>query len=551
MGVARAVFFCAFISFGGFLFGYDIGVISGCLIMPDFIRRFGVPAEGGGYELGPNRESEITALLSAGTFFGAIAQAFFTDRFGRRWSIFGWAALFTVGVSIQTASSNAIGQLLAGRFIAGLGVGALSAIVPLFSGEAAPKHLRGTLLVLYQTQIAFGLFVSYILNLGTHRLVDSSASWRIPVGLQILYGIIICTGILFLPESPRHSLYVGDVQRARKAIAMLNSCSVDDRLVDDIIAEIDEGIRAENEGGKATWLECFSKSVRHRTLNAYFLFMSQQLNGQNFAYFYGPTFFASAGTGLDSFEIQAVLGGVSFVMIFPALYLIETLGRRSSMLIGSVTEAICALIAGLVGHFLAGPKGATADELTSQQRMGSQVVIAFVILQVGFFSTFWGPTPWTYIGESFPQRIRSKGIAIGTASNWFWNFMLSFFAPRIANDIGSLILLVFCGVLIVSYFYVYFFVPETKGLSLEQVDEMYRSKVKPWHSAKWQPTLGQSRKKAFQADVYPSQRGDAASDITAVTGGGRERAKFSSDLPTLQESEKGGNKPETELREVA
>ncbi|KAK4050245.1 hypothetical protein OIV83_003566 [Microbotryomycetes sp. JL201] len=546
MGVARAVFFCTFIAFGGFLFGYDIG----CLIMPDFIQRFGTPVEGGGFELGPNRESEITALLSAGTFFGALAQAFFADRFGRRLSIFGWAVIFTIGVVIQTSSSTAIGQLLAGRFIAGLGVGALSAIVPGFAAEAAPKHLRGTLLVLYQTQIAFGLFISYVINLGTHHL-SGSAAWRIPVGLQLLFGLVISCGILLLPESPRHSLYIGDTERARRTIATLNSCSVEDPLVNDIMAELDEGIRAENDGGKATWFECFSKSVRHRTINGMMLMFFQQLNGQNFAYFYGPTFFASAGTGLDSFEIQAVLGGVSFAMIFPALYLIETLGRRSSMLIGSVTESICALIAGLVGHFLAGPKGATADELSTQQKMGSQVVIAFVILQVAFFSTFWGPTPWTYLGESFPQRVRSKCIALGTASNWFWNFMLSYFAPRIANDIGSLILLIFCGVLVAAFIYVYFFVPETKGLSLEQVDEMYRSKVKPWHSANWQPTLGQSRKKAFQADTYPSQRGDAASDITAVTGGGKDKHKFAPDLSTLQENEKSADKPETEMRELA
>ncbi|KAK4049885.1 hypothetical protein OIO90_005274 [Microbotryomycetes sp. JL221] len=490
MGVARAVVFCTFIAFGGFLFGYDIGVISGGLRFEDTQHECSLPS------LALDRMSDHARLH---TTVRDASQALFSDRIGRRWSIFGWAAIFTVGVTVQTAAETSVGQLLAGRFIAGLGVGALSAIVPLFNGEAAPKHLRGTLLVLYQTMIAAGLFISYVINMGTHHL-DGSAAWRIPVGIQIAFGLIICGGILFLPESPRHLLYTGKADKARQAVASLNSCSPEDQLVTEILAELDEGIRIENEGGKATWFECFGKTVRHRTLNGMILMMLQQLND-------------NAGTGLDSFEIQALLGGVSFIMIFPALYFIEVVGRRKLMLFGASIEAVCALIAGVVGHVLKGPDGATADQLTAQQRAGGQVVVAFGILQVAFFSSAWGP------------------------------------APRIANDIGSLILLIFFGMLIAAFVYVFFFVPETKGLSLEQVDEMYRSKVKPWHSAKWQPSNGQTRKKAFEADRYPSQRGDAASDITAVTGTG-DKAKFAPALEPLSEGEKG-NKHETEFRELA
>lgn len=483
-----AILLAVFIAFGGFLFGYDIGVISGCLIMPDFIRRFGEQGADGTYFLSSSRSSIITSLLSAGTFVGALAQAFTSDRFGRRGSILIWSAIFTVGVVIQTGTTFSIVQITIGRFIAGLGVGALSAIVPLYNGETAPKALRGTLLVLYQLQIIIGIFLSYVFDLGTHHL-NNSASWRIPVGLQLVWGIALLSGIFFLPESPRHLLGIGKRDEAEAVVALLNGVPRDHVLVSETIEELDYGIRAENEGGKATWMECFSSrsDLWKRTGNGMMLQFIQQLNGQNFYYYYGDTFFQSAGTQLSPYVIQVILGAVSVIGTIPALHLIESWGRRRSLLLGAVLEAACSLIAGLVGHFTLAPQGTPQELLTSRNKQGGDTLIAFAVLHVFFYSIFWGPTPWVYLGESFPLRVRPKSIALGSATNWLWNFLLGFFAPRIADDIGPLILMIFFGMLIFGYGYVYLFVPETKGLSLEEVDEMYRSGVKPWNSANWKP----------------------------------------------------------------
>jgi len=485
----RAILLATFIAFGGFLFGYDIGVISGCLIMPDFVGRFGQIGDDGKPFLSSSRQSIITSLLSAGTFVGALGQAFTSDSRGRKGSILIWSAIFTVGTAIQTGTNTSLAQITIGRFIAGLGVGALSAIVPLYTGETAPKKLRGMLLVLYQLQIIIGIFLSYIIDLGTHHL-NSSASWRIPVGLQMLWGLVLLSGYFFLPESPRHLLGTGREAEARKVIAELNSVPEDDLVVIETMDELEYGLRLENEGGKATWVECFStrNMLWKRSLNGMMLQFIQQLNGQNFYYYYGDTFFQSAGTALDPYSIQAILGGVSVVGTLPALYLIETWGRRNSLLTGSVLEAICSLIAGLVGHFTLAPTGTPLDQLTPRNKQGGDTLIAFAVLHLFSYSMFWGPTPWVYLGESFPLRVRPKAIALGSATNWIWNFLLSFFAPRIAARIGPLILLIFFGMLCFGFVYVYFFIPETKGLSLEEVDEMYRSGVKPWHSAGWKPS---------------------------------------------------------------
>lgn len=485
----RAVLLAIFIAFGGFLFGYDMGVISGCLIMPDFIRRFGQEGTDGQYYLSSSRQSIIVSLLSAGTFCGAIAQAFTSDRLGRRGSILFWSAVFTIGVAIQTGTTYSLPQLVIGRYIAGLGVGSLSAIVPLYNGETAPKAIRGTILVIYQVQIISGIFLSYLFELGSHT-INNSASWRLPIGLQMVWGIILLSGMFFLPESPRHLLGTGRGDEARKVVAELNGVPEDDLLVIEIVEELDFAIRAENEGGKATWLECFStrNALWRRTINGMMLQFIQQLNGQNFYYYYGDTFFQSAGAGLSPYIIQTVLGAVSVVGTLPALYFIETWGRRKSLLLGASTQAICALIVAVVGHATLAPTGTPTSALTARNRAGGDVVITFAVFQVFIFGTTWGPTPWVYLGESFPLRVRPKSIALGSATNWFWNFMLSFFSPRIVDQIGPMIMLVFFGMLVFGYIYVYFAIPETKGLTLEEVDELYRSGIAPWRSVGWKPS---------------------------------------------------------------
>ncbi|KAG1830873.1 general substrate transporter [Suillus variegatus] len=481
----RAVLLAIFIAFG-FLFGYDMGVISGCLIMPDFIRRFGQEGTDGQYYLSSSRQSIIVSLLSAG---GAIAQAFTSDRLGRRGSILFWSAIFTVGVAIQTGTTYSLVQLVIGRYIAGLGVGSLSAIVPLYNGETAPKAIRGTILVIYQVQIISGIFLSYVLELGSHT-INNSASWRLPIGLQMVWGIILLSGMFFLPESPRHLLGTGRGNEARKVVAELNGVPEDDPLVIEIVEGLDFAIRAENEGGKATWLECFStrNALWRRTINGMMLQFIQQLNGQNFYYYYGDTFFQSAGAGLSPYIIQTVLGAVSVFGTLPALYFIEAWGRRKSLLLGAAAQAVCALIVAVVGHTTLAPTGTPTSALTARNRAGGDVVIAFAVFQVFSFGTTWGPTPWVYLGESFPLRVRPKSIALGSATNWFWNFMLSFFSPRIVDRIGPMIMMVFFGMLVFGYIYVYFAIPETKGLTLEEVDELYRSGIPPWRSVGWRPS---------------------------------------------------------------
>ncbi|GAA6007266.1 hypothetical protein JCM10207_001564 [Rhodosporidiobolus poonsookiae] len=503
------------ISLGAMVFGFDTGCISGALIMPDFERRFGDLQPDGTYALGSSNESLIVSFLSIGTFVGAFGQTLFTDRIGRKWSIVLWAAIFIVGSVIQTASEYSIWQLCVGRLVAGLGVGALSGLVSLFAGEIAPQKLRGPMLSLYSVMNTFGTFLSYMVSWGSADL-PGSASWRIPVGLQIPIGLLLLIGMLFVPDSPRRLLYRGREAKARAALAYINGLPLESKQVDALVHEIQDGLAKENEGGRGGWGQLMGREVRSRVIHGMMLQTFQQFAGQNFYYYYGATFFQQTGTGLNAFQIQAIMGSVALLFVFPALWIVDSFGRRKGLITGAAGECVCALIAALVGHFMLAPQDTPDSALTSTNRTGGAVVITFAFLHLAFFNSFIGPLPWAYLGESFPTRIRAKAVALGTMSNWFWNFIIAFFSPRITDRIGPLILLIFSGMMFCLIFYTYFLLRETRGLSLEQVDEMYRAKVKPWRSSKWQPTSGPARGVSKRKAVPSTTPSPAA---TVVNGG--------------------------------
>lgn len=412
-----------------------------------------------------------------------------------------WAIFFTVGALIQTTTETALAQIIVGRFIAGLAVGALSGLCPLYLGETAPKAIRGTMVSGYQLLIISGIVVSYAVSWGSHNAVDSSASWRIPVGLQMLWGTLLIALMTFLPESPRWELQRGSSERARQTMADMRGVQLaqtpqgprGDIIMEGELEEMHAFIEAERATFAGTnfvtaYFKCFAldKQLWRRTLAGMLLQTFQQLNGQNFYYYYGATFFSKAQVSLSPYEVQFILGIVSWVATWPALYLIEKFGRRSSLLVGSIICAMSAVIVAFVGHDGLAPEDKTP---TSGQKMAGNAFIAFAVIHLLGFSTFWGPVPWVYLSESFPQNVRAKCISLGSATNWFWNFMLGWFSPKIADDMGPYIMLIFFALLCCSFVYVFFFIPETKGLSLEQVDEMYESRAanRPWK--KYRPPL--------------------------------------------------------------
>ncbi|TKY86234.1 hypothetical protein EX895_005059 [Sporisorium graminicola] len=487
---------------GGFLFGYDIGVISGCFIMKPFVLAMGDPSMCGpeGCSLPEARTSLINSSLSIGTFVGALLQAPVSDFFGRKPSMITWATAFTVGAIIQTATINSWHQFCVGRAFAGLGVGALSGLCPLYLGETAPKHVRGAMVTCYQLLIIFGIFISYGISWATQNFKTSDAAWKIPVGLQLLWGVVMLSLMLLLPESPRYLLKIGQVERAREIMAKTRDIELKevhgalrgDKWMEAELLEMKQGIDEETAAFAGhsylgSYLVCFStkNQMWKRTVNGMMLQTLQQLNGQNFYYYYLPLLSSTLALPLDPFQIQFILGSASLLATVPALIAIERFGRRSLLLYGALFEAACSFIVALVGHYRTAPKNTPPELITHSQHQAGIVFITFAIMHLLAFSMTWGPTPWTFLAENFNAPTRAKAISLGSASNWAFNFLLSFFSNKVANHYGPLIMAIFGSILVFAWAYVWLMIPEVKGLALEDVELMYSEHIKPWKSGAW------------------------------------------------------------------
>ncbi|KAI0969605.1 general substrate transporter [Xylaria arbuscula] len=467
-------------SIGGFMFGYVSGQISGYFGMEDFARRFGEKAVAGDANgaFSATRQGTITGLLPAGCLIGALIAGKLADTLGRRLAISISALWASVGIVIEVSSETAWYQFAIGRFVTGLSIGALSVVVPMYQSESSPTIIRGILVSTYQLFITLGIWTSYIIDWGTEKKL-SSASWRIPNGIGFAWSIILGIGILFLPESPRYAYNNGRKEEARHTIARLAGVADNDTLVNNQITQIRVKLEEEETQGKASWSEIFTgPRMFYRTILGIVLQAGQQLTGANFFFYFGTTIFAATGLK-DSYVTQIILGSVNVFCTFAGLYVVQNVGRRKALMAGAGWIFICFLIYAFVGEF-----ALDSTNPANTPQAGSALIV-FSALAIAAFASTWGPIVWAAVAEMYPTRYRAPCMALATASNWLWNFLISFFTRFITDDIHYWYGLVFGGSCLALVFIVFFFMIETKDRSLEEIDTMYLLHVNPIHSAKW------------------------------------------------------------------
>ncbi|KAI0151553.1 general substrate transporter [Xylariaceae sp. FL1272] len=512
---APAIMVGLFVASGGLLFGYDTGTINGILAMPSFIHQFATSLDRDTHlpALQPGQTSITVAILSAGTFFGSLISAPFGDWIGRRYSIIASIAVFIVGVIFQI-SASAFPLLLAGRFFAGLGVGAVSVLVPLYQSEMAPKWIRGTLVCAYQFSITLGLLAASIVNQLTYKL-HGSAAYRIPIGLQLTWAIILSLGLLILPETPRYLIKRGNKRAAALALSRLRRLDITHPALVEELAEIEANHDYELTLGTASYKDVFTGSphLGRRILTGCGLQMLQQLTGINFIMYYGTTFFNQAGIA-NPFLISLVLNVINVVSTVPGLFVVETWGRRKLLIVGSIGMAICQLIIGAFSTAVLHMKGLVA-----------QLLIAFTAFFVFFYAASWGPVAWVVTSEIYPLKVRAKSMSISTASNWLLNFGIAYGTPFLVEEgkgaasLGNKIFFLWGAFCILGIFFVYGMVYETSKISLEQIDEMYERVHFAWKSKEFEPSWSfqQLRDLGFADSGIPPTEHELVPSVTGQT----------------------------------
>jgi sugar porter (SP) family MFS transporter len=461
---------------------YDTGTISGILAMKFWRGMFStgfVNEKDGLPDVTSSQSSMIVSLLSAGTFFGALGAAPIADRFGRRMGMVMETFVFVFGVILQTAATS-IPLFVAGRFFAGLGVGLLSATIPLYQSETAPKWIRGTIVGAYQLAITFGLLLAAIVNNATKDRMDTGC-YRIPVAVQFAWAIILVVGMLILPETPRFLIKQDRHEEAIRALGRLRRMDVNDPALVAELAEIQANHEFELRLGKASYLEIVKGSLGKRLATGCAVQALQQLAGVNFIFYYGTTFFQNSGIQ-NSFVITLITNIINVVSTFPGLYMVEKWGRRPLLMFGAVGMCISQLIVAIVGT-------ATDSDVSNK------VLIAFVCIYIFFFASSWGPVAWVVTGELFPLKARAKCLSVTTATNWLLNWAIAYATPYMVNsgpgnaNLQSKVFFIWGGFCFVCAIFVYTCIYETKGLSLEQVDELYAKVPVAWKSVGFVPSV--------------------------------------------------------------
>ncbi|KAI0485668.1 sugar transporter STL1 [Xylaria cf. heliscus] len=449
-GKALIYFTSIFVSLGVFLFGYDQGVMSGIITGPYFRNYFNNPSRA---EIGT-----MVAILEIGAFISSLIVGRVGDIIGRRKTILYGSMIFFVGGALQTFATN-MPMMMLGRIVAGLGVGSLSTIVPVYQSEISPPHNRGKLaciefsgnIIGYTTSIWVDYFCGYI---------QSNLSWRIPLLMQCVMGALLGLGSLIIVESPRWLLDNDHDEEGIVVIANLyGGGDIHNAKARDEYREIKMNVLLQRMEGERSYTEMFRR-YKTRVFIAMSAQALAQLNGINVISYYAPYVFESAGwVGHDAIKMTGINGITYLLSTIPPWYIVDRWGRRVILLSGAVAMAIAL---SLVSYFIYLDVESTPT-----------LVVVFVMIYNAAFGYSWGPIPWLYPPEILPLSIRSKGASLSTASNWAFNWLVGEMTPILQEWIKWRLYLLHAFFCVVSFIVVYFIYPETCGVRLEDMDSLF------------------------------------------------------------------------------
>jgi SP family sugar:H+ symporter-like MFS transporter len=451
---------------GGFLFGYDSGAVNGT--QDGLKQAFGLID--GSWSPGNGLGFTVASLL-IGCFIGAFFAGRLADLIGRRDTMIFAAALFLAGAIVQGIAGSHLIFLIA-RICGGMAVGAASVLSPAYISEVAPAHIRGRLTTMQQIMIIAGLTAAFLANyflskgagISTAKFWLGFDAWRWMFLMQAIPAAIFLVALFLIPESPRYLVSKG---REEHAVSVLNSLFGGEAAIPKF-EEIRATFAADHRPRLSDVLSPGGGFLRIRSIvwAGIMLAVFQQLVGINVIFYYGATLWQAAGfSEAQALQTNVISGAISIIACFVTIGLVDRIGRKPLLLIGSAGMAITLFI--MVYAFSTGTL--TGDKLALPGHMGLVAVIA-ALAYSALFNLSWGPIMWVMLGEMFPNQIRGSALAVSGFFQWFANFAISFTFPIMLAGLGLAVSYSFYGVCaVISFFLVAWLVHETRGKELEQM----------------------------------------------------------------------------------
>lgn len=429
---------------GGLLFGFDTAVISGTTSW--LTTEFNLTK----FELG---FTVASALI--GTIIGALAIGKLSDKYGRRYVLFVLALLYLIS-ALGSAIAWDWHSFIFFRLVGGIGVGGASVVSPMYIAEISPAKLRGRLVAIAQLNIVLGMLLAYLSNYLISSMELGALEWRWMFGVEALPAFVFFMFLFTTPRSPRWLIAQNLISEAKK---VLQKCGTDSGNIDLEVKVIQESLALQNHLVKEPF---FTKKYRTPIMLAVLLALFNQLSGINAVLYYAPDIFNMAGFGKSAALLNSMgVGGVFFVFTVAAMAVIDRIGRKKLMIIGSIGYII-SLSTIAWAFFTYG---------TNFTQTGSMVVLGSIFLFIASHAFGQGAVIWVYLSEIFPNRVRGRGQSLGTATHWIAAAAISWTFPLIAEVSGGYTFAFYALCMVLQLLWVVFSMLETKGISLEEIQK--------------------------------------------------------------------------------
>lgn len=466
---------CIVAAMGGLIFGYDLGISGGVTSMAPFLKKF-FPEIYRREELNvgsPNQyckfDSETLTLFTSSLYLAALCSAgvsgWATKSFGRRATMLMGGLLFLAGAVVNACAIN-VAMLIIGRVLLGFGIGCANQSVPVYLSEMAPYKHRGTLNNLFQLSITIGILVANVLNY-LFAQIKGGYGWRFSLGGAAVPALILTIGSICLPDTPNSMIQRGKYDEARAQLVKIRGITNVDVEFDDLVAACEASKKQTNQ-----FCKLFHRKFRPQVLFGIAIPFFQQFTGNNVITFYAPVLFKTLGFGANASLMSAVItGAVNFFATFVSIFGADKWGRRALFIEGGTQMFICqVLIAGAIGYKF----GIDGNPGTVGKNFAFPVV-ALICVYVAGFAWSWGPMGWLVPSEIFPLEIRSAANSLNCMTNMFFTFIVAqLFTTMLCHLKFGLFIFFGFFVLLMTVF-IYYLLPETKGIPIEEMDEVWKN----------------------------------------------------------------------------